>query len=127
MSDDVYVDDAEEIDLDEAGRLAYSAVVRRLRNDEAKPVGDTALSKFATFYVEMAERQRAKEEASRPNPEATVDHADDFIEGLRRIRANDGMTTARMCDVIKTYIVLCEEHLELARAFERELTADVAA
>jgi hypothetical protein len=56
MTDDVYVDD-EEIDLDEAGRLAYSAVVRRLRNDEAKPVGDTALSKFATFYVEMAERQ----------------------------------------------------------------------
>jgi hypothetical protein len=68
MSDDVYVDDAEEIDLDEAGRLAYSAVVRRLRNDgEAKPVGDTALSKFATFYVEMAERQRAKDEAARPN------------------------------------------------------------
>jgi hypothetical protein len=30
MNDDVYVDE-EEIDLDEAGRLAYSAVVRRLQ------------------------------------------------------------------------------------------------
>jgi hypothetical protein len=83
MSDDVYVDD--EIDLDEAGRLAYSAVVRRLRNDEAKPVGDTALSKFATFYVEMAERQRAKDEANRPNPAVYVGEANDFLENLRQL------------------------------------------
>src|SRR6266849_8764211 len=121
MTDEVFVD--EEIDLDEAGRLAYSAVVRRLRNDEAKPVGDTALSKFATFYVEMAERQRAKEEAARPNPEANVALADDFLSELRRIRANDGMTAARMGEILKTYTVLCEEHLEEARAFEKDLAA----
>jgi hypothetical protein len=125
MTDDVYVDD-EEIDLDEAGRLAYSAVVRRLRNDEAKPVGDTALSKFATFYVEMAERQRAKDEAARPNPAANVAEADDFLEGLKQMHADGRMTTSRMAEIVKGYVLLCDEHLELARAFERELMADAA-
>jgi hypothetical protein len=126
MSDDVYLDD-EEIDLDEAGRLAYSAVVRRLRNDEAKPVGDTALSKFATFYVEMAERQRAKDEASRPDPAANVNEADNFLEGLRQMHRDGRMTTNRMAELVKGYVLLCEEHLEEARAFARELTADVSA
>jgi hypothetical protein len=125
MSDDLYVD--EEIDLDEAGRLAYSAVVRRLRNDEAKPVGDTALSKFATFYVEMAERQRAKDEAARPNPAANVAEADDFLEGLKQMHTDGRVTTNRMVEIVKGYVLLCDEHLELARAFERELTADVPA
>jgi hypothetical protein len=32
-----------------------------------------------------------------------------------------------MAEVVRIYLVLCEEHLELARAFERELSADVAA
>jgi hypothetical protein len=127
MNDDVYVDDAEEIDLDEAGRLAYSAVVRRLRNDETKPVGDTALSKFATFYVEMAERQRAKDEASRPNPRANVAEADDFLSSLRQMYAGGGITTARMTELVKGYVLLCEEHLESARAFAKELAADVPA
>jgi hypothetical protein len=122
---EVYVD--EEIDLDEAGRLAYSAVVRRLRNDEAKPVGDTALSKFATFYVEMAERQRAKDEAARPNPAANVAEADDFLEGLKQMHTDGRVTTNRMVEIVKGYVLLCDEHLELARAFERELTADVPA
>jgi hypothetical protein len=75
----------------------------------------------------MAERQRAKDEANRPNSVANVARADDFISELRRIRANDGMTTARMCEIVKTYLVLCEEHLEGARAFAMELTADVPA
>ena len=122
---DVYVD--EEIDLDEAGRLAYSAVVRRLRNDEAKPLGDTALSKFASFYVEMAERQRAKEEASRPKPEATVEQADDFISDLRRIHVNEGMPAGLLREIVGRYILLAEESLEVARAFEKELAADVPA
>jgi hypothetical protein len=125
MTDDVYAD--EEIDLDEAGRLAYSAVVRRLRNDEAKPVGDTALSKFATFYVEMAERQRAKDEAARPNPQANVAEAADFLSGLRQMHRDGRITTGRMRELVGGYLLLCEEHLEEARAFERELTADVAA
>jgi hypothetical protein len=123
MNDDVYPDDGE-IDLDEAGRLAYSAVVRRLKNDEAKPVGDTALSKFATFYVEMAERQRAKDEAARPNPEENVEQATDFIEGLRRIHVNEGMPAARLREIVGRYILLAEESLEVARAFERELAVN---
>jgi hypothetical protein len=122
MTDDLYVDDADEIDLDEAGRLAYSAVVRRLRNDEAKPVGDTALSKFATFYVEMAERQRAKDEAARPNPQANVAEAADFLSGLRQMHRDGRITTGRMAEIVKGYVLLCEEHLELARAFASELT-----
>jgi hypothetical protein len=121
MSDDLYLDDEEEIDLDEAGRLAYSAVVRRLRNDEAKPVGDTALSKFATFYVEIAERQRAKDEAARPNPQVNVGEADDFLSGLRQMHSEGRMTTSRMAEVVKGYVLLCEEHLEEARAFAGEL------
>jgi hypothetical protein len=125
MSDDLYVD--EEIDLDEAGRLAYSAVVRRLRNDEAKPVGDTALSKFATFYVEMAERQRAKDEAARPNPAANVAEADDFLGGLKQMHNDGRITTQRMAALMKGYVLLCSEHLELARASEKELAADVPA
>jgi hypothetical protein len=114
-------------DDDEAGRLAYSAVVRRLRNDEAKPVGDTALSKFATFYVEMAERQRSKDEAARPNPAANVAEADDFLEGLKQMHSDGRMTTNRMAELMKGYVLLCSEHLELARAFEKELAADVPA
>jgi hypothetical protein len=124
MSDDVYVDD--EIDLDEAGRLAYSAVVRRLRNDEAKPVGDTALSKFATFYVEMAERQRAKEEANRPNAAANVALADDFLEGLKQMHRNGQITTSRLREIFPSYLELCKEHLEEAKAFARELAVDAA-
>jgi hypothetical protein len=123
MSDDVYVDDAEEIDLDEAGRLAYSAVVRRLRNDEIKPVGDTALSKFASFYIEMAERQRAKDEASRPNPAASVAQADDFLGSLRAMHAEGRITTSRAVELAKSYVALAEDHLEMARAWEQELTA----
>jgi hypothetical protein len=119
---EVYVD--EEIDLDEAGRLAYSAVVRRLRNDEAKPVGDTALSKFATFYVEMAERQRAKDEAARPNPAANVAEADGFLENLRQLHRNGQITTARLREVLPSYIALAEEHLAIAKAFADELTVN---
>jgi hypothetical protein len=122
MSDDVYLDD--EIDLDEAGRLAYSAVVRRLRNDEAKPVGDTALSKFATFYVEMAERQRAKDEANRPDAAANVKEADDFLENLRQLHRNGQIATARLREILPSYVELCEEHLALAKAFADELTAN---
>jgi hypothetical protein len=121
MSDDVYVDDAEEIDLDEAGRLAYSAVVRRLRNDDIKPVGDTALSKFASFYIEMAERQRAKDEASRPNAAASVAQSDDFLASLRAMHREGRIPTSRAVELAKSYVTLTEEHLELARAWEREL------
>jgi hypothetical protein len=125
MSDDVYAD--EEIDLDEAGRLAYSAVVRRLRNDEAKPVGDTALSKFATFYVEMAERQRAKDEANRPKPEESVAQADSFLENMKQMHREGRISTERLREIWPSYLELLEEHLALARAFAEELTADVAA
>jgi hypothetical protein len=34
------------------------------------------------------------------------------------------MTTTRMREILKTYVVLAEEHLEEARAFARELAAD---
>jgi hypothetical protein len=36
------------------------------------------------------------------------------------------MTTARMAEMVRGYLLLLEEHLEEARAFDREL-ADVAA
>ena len=129
MTDDLRVEDADEADaadLDEIGRLAYKAVLRRLRQDETRPLGDTSLSRYASWHREVMEARRLAEEASRPKPEENVARADDFLSELRRIRANDGMTDARMGEILKTYTVLCEEHLEEARAFEKEL-ADVPA
>jgi hypothetical protein len=112
---------ADELDLDEAGRLAYAAVVRRLKNDETTPIGATALARFAQWHMDLTEERRKREEANRPKPEENVAQADDFLESMKQMHADGRITTARLAEIFPTYIELCEEHLALAKAFEREL------
>jgi hypothetical protein len=112
---------ADELDLDEAGRLAYAAVVRRMKNDETTPIGATALARFAQWHMDLTEERRKREEANRPKPEENVAQADDFLESMKQMHADGRITTARLAEIFPTYIELCEEHLALAKAFEREL------
>jgi hypothetical protein len=111
----------DELDLDEAGRLAYAAVVRRLKNDETTPIGATALARFAQWHMDLTEERRKREEAARPKPEENVAQADDFLASLRQMHRDGRITTARMAEIVKTYLVLAEEHVEEAKAFEAEL------
>lgn len=117
----------DELDLDEAGRLAYAAVVRRLKNDETTPIGATALARFAQWHMDLTEERRQREEAARPKPEENVARADDFLSFLRQMHRDGRMTTARLREIFPSYIALCEEHLEEAKSFEKELTASVPA
>jgi hypothetical protein len=121
MTDETFGDE----DMEEVGRLAYGAVLRRLRDDEVTPVGITALSKFCALFREEAEERKRREEANRPDAEGNVREADDFLSSLREMHVDGRMTTSRMLEIVKGYVLLCDEHLELARAFERELTAEV--
>lgn len=73
--------------------------------------------------VSFLENERRREEAAKPNPEANVE-ADDFLSGLRRMHASGGITTDRLLEILPSYVLLCEEHLELARAFQQELALD---
>jgi hypothetical protein len=118
---------ADELDLDEAGRLAYAAVVRRLKNDETTPIGATALARFAQWHMDLTEERRRREEAARPKPEENAAQANDFLASLRQMHEDGRITTSRMAEIVKGYVLLCDEHLELARAFERELAAEVVA
>jgi hypothetical protein len=120
MTDETFGDQ----DIEEVGRLAYWAVLRRLRDDEVTPVGITALSKFAAWFREEAEERKRREEANRPKPEVSVGEADDFLSSLREMHEDGRITTGRMVEIMKGYLLLCEEHLEEARAFEKELTVN---
>jgi hypothetical protein len=120
MTDETFSDE----DMEEVGRLAYAAVLRRLRDDEVTPVGITALSKFAAWFREEAEERKRREEANRPNPAANVAAADDFLEALRQMHKDGRITAARLSEVMPSYVLLLEEHLELARSFQKELAAE---
>lgn len=120
MTDETFEDE----DIEQVGRLAYQAVLRRLRDDAVTPVGITALSKFAAWYREEAEERKRREEANRPDPAGNVAESDDFLSSLRAMHDDGRMTTNRMVEVVKGYVLLCSEHLEEARAFERELAVN---
>jgi len=119
--------DGDDIDPGEYRRMLNRALRegdRRLREGK---LGDTALSRYMAEAVTFLQQEREREEANQPHPAAAIGQADDFLSGLREMHADGRMTTSRMAEVVKGYVLLCDEHLELARAFERELTADVAA
>ena len=94
---------------------------RRLR---AGKLGDTSLSRYMSQAVTYLEDERRREEAGTPNPVANVAEANDFLSGLRRMHASGGISTGRLLEILPSYLTLCEEHLELARAFDRELAAE---
>jgi hypothetical protein len=77
--------------------------------------------------VTFLQAEREREEAARPNPAASVAEADSFLAGMKQMHAEGRITTARLAEIFPSYIALCEEHLEEAKAFARELTTDVAA
>jgi hypothetical protein len=114
-------------DIEEVGRLAYGAVLRRLRDDEITPVGITALSKFAAWFREEAEERKRREEANRPNVAANVAEGDDFLEDLRRMYDEGRITRARLAETLPSYVALCEEHLAIAKAFAEEMSVVVPA
>jgi hypothetical protein len=117
----------EDIDPAEYRRMLNRALRegdRRLREGK---LGDTSLSRYMSQAVTFLEEERRREEAARPDPAANVAEADDFLSSLREMHADGRVTTERMAELMKSYVLLCEEHLELARAFERELSADVPA
>jgi hypothetical protein len=123
MTDETFNDE----DIEQVGQLAYAAVLRRLRDDAVTPVGITALSKFCAWYREEAEERKRREEASRPDPAAGVAQANDFLASMKQMLVERRITAARLAEIWPSYIALCEEHLEEAKSFERELAADVAA
>ena len=94
---------------------------RRLREGK---LGDTSLSRYMSQAVTHLEEERRREEAARPNPAANVAETDDFLSTLKQMLADDRITTARLSEVMKSYLLLCEEHLEEAKAFAKELAAD---
>ena len=79
------------------------------------------MSQAVTF---LFKDERRREEAATPNPAANVAEANDFLNGLRRMHASGGISTARLREILPSYLTLCEEHLEEARAFEQELMVD---
>jgi hypothetical protein len=127
VTDEHFDDEAgDDIDPAEYRRMLNRALRegdRRLREGK---LGDTSLSRYMSEAVSYLENERRREEAARPNPAANIAQADDFLSSLREMHADGRMTTARLREIFPSYIELCTEHLEEARAFERELAADVA-
>ncbi len=124
---DLNADGGDDIDPAEYRRMLNRALRegdRRLREGK---LGDTALSRYMAEAVTFLQQERERQEAARPKPEESVARADDFLSDLREMYQGDRLTAARAAEIFKGYVLLCDEHLELARAFERELAADVAA
>jgi hypothetical protein len=120
-------DDGRDIDPAEYRRMLNRALRegdRRLREGK---LGDTSLSRYMSQAVSFLEEERRREEAARPNPAASVAEADSFLAGMKQMHAEGRITTDRLREIFPSYIALAEEHLEEARAFERELAADVTA
>ena len=124
MSDDAQVqDDGRDIDPGEYRRMLNRALRegdRRLREGK---LGDTSLSRYMSQAVTFLEEERRREEAARPDPAGNVAEADDFLSSLRQMHDDGRITTARLSEVMPSYLALCEEHLEAARAFAKELAA----
>jgi hypothetical protein len=115
--------DGEDIDPAEYRRMLNRALREGDRRLRAGKLGDTSLSRYMSEAVSYLENERRREEAARPNPAANIAESDDFLAALRAMHDDGRMTTNRMAEVVKGYVLLCSEHLEEARAFERELTA----
>jgi hypothetical protein len=117
----------EDISPGEYRRMLNRALREGDRRLRAGKLGDTSLSRYMAQAIDYLAEERRREEAARPNPAANVAEADDFLEGLRRMHREGQITTARLSEVMPSYLALCEEHLEEARAFVKELATDVAA
>jgi hypothetical protein len=115
--------DGEDIEPGEYKRMLNRALRegdRRLREGQ---LGDTSLSRYMSQAVTFLEEERRREEAARPDPAASVAESDSFLESMKLMLSEDRIMAARLAEIWPSYIALCEEHLEEARAFERELTA----
>jgi hypothetical protein len=116
--------DGEDIDPAEYRRMLNRALRegdRRLREGK---LGDTSLSRYMSQAVSFLEEERRREEAARPDPVANVSEADSFLEGMKQMHADGRITTARLAEIFPSYVSLCEEHLEEAKAFARELAVN---
>jgi hypothetical protein len=118
--------DTDELDLDEAGKLAYAAVVRRLKNDEVTPLGATALARFAQWHMDLTEERRKREKAARPKPEESAARADDFLADMKRLLAEGRIEADRLAAIWPSYLELCREHLAEAESFGAEISGAVA-
>jgi hypothetical protein len=119
--------DGEDIEPAEYRRMLNRALRegdRRLREGK---LGDTSLSRYMSQAVAFLEEECRREEAARPDLAANAKEADDFLSSLRAMHAEGRVTTERMAKLMRDYVLLCEEYLELARAFQKELAADVPA
>jgi len=116
--------DGEDIEPAEYRRMLNRALRegdRRLREGK---LGDTSLSRYMSQAVTFLEEERRREEAARPNPAASVAEADSFLENMKQLHRNGEITTARLVEIFPSYVTLCEEHLEEAKAFARELSVN---
>ena len=119
--------DGEDIEPAEYRRMLNRALRegdRRLREGK---LGDTSLSRYMSQAVTFLEEERRREEAARPDLAANAKEVDDFLSSLRAMHAEGRVPTERMAKLMRDYVLLCEEYLELARAFAKELAADVPA
>jgi hypothetical protein len=116
-------DDGRDIEPAEYKRMLNRALREGDRRLRAGKLGDTSLSRYMSQAVTYLEDERRREEAATPNPAANVAEADGFLENLRRLHREGSISTERLREIYPGYLVLLEEHLELARAFEKELVA----
>jgi hypothetical protein len=120
-------DDGRDIDPTEYKKMLNRALRegdRRLRSGQ---LGDTSLSRYMSQAVAFLQAEREREEAARPDLAANAKEADDFLEALRQMHRDGRVTTERMAQLMKDYVLLCEEYLEVARAWATELAAEVVA
>jgi hypothetical protein len=115
--------DGEDISPDEYRRMLNRALREGDRRLRSGKLGDTSLSRYMSQAVDFLTEERRREEAARPNPAASAAESDSFLESMKLMLSEDRITAARLAEIFPSYIALCEEHLEEARAFERELTA----
>jgi hypothetical protein len=125
VTDETFDDEAgDDIDPGEYRRMLNRALRegdRRLREGK---LGDTSLSRYMAQAIDYLAEERRREDAARPNPAANVAEADDFLSGLKQMHTNGQIERARLLEIFPSYIALCEEHLEEARAFANELAVN---
>jgi hypothetical protein len=116
----------EDIDPAEYRRMLNRALREGDRRLRAGKLGDTSLSRYMSQAVSYLEEERRRAEAERPKPEESFALSTDFLASMKQMLAEGRITPARLAEVWPSYITLCEEHLEEARAFEREIAGVVA-
>jgi hypothetical protein len=118
--------DGDDIDPAEYRRMLNRALREGDRRLRSGKLGDTSLSRYMSQAVDFLTEERRREEAARPNPAAVVAEDNDFLASMKQMLADDRITKARMAEIFPSYVTLCEEHLEEAKAFARELAVDAA-